>query len=150
MAMSPLQTTYAQYHAVAYEGLIADSRDQTVESRVVETSAGIGYGKVCVQGTADNQVKVSAAVLAFVGISVAVNFHGENVSPSDLFPQYSNIPVLRKGVIWVTASVAVAVGDLAYYVPATGVLTNVATSNTLIGSWRTSTSGSGLAVLLLS
>jgi hypothetical protein len=33
---------------------------------------------------------------------------------------------MKKGVIVVQASVAVAVGDPVYYVPATGVLTNVA------------------------
>jgi hypothetical protein len=60
---------------------------------------------------------------------------------------------MKKGVIVVTASVAVDVGDLVYYVPATGVLTNTDNSgaNTLIdgATWDTSTSGSGLAALRL-
>jgi hypothetical protein len=58
---------------------------------------------------------------------------------------------MKKGVIVVQASVAVAVGDPVYYVPATGVLTNVSTSNTLIAGaqWDTSTAGAGLAALRL-
>jgi uncharacterized hydantoinase/oxoprolinase family protein len=58
---------------------------------------------------------------------------------------------MEEGVIWVMASVAVAVGDPVYYVPATGVLTNVATSNTQIANamWDSSTSGAGLAKLRL-
>jgi hypothetical protein len=148
---APLQTTYSQYHATAYEGMVADSRDQVVESRIVETAAGIGFGKVTVQGATDNQVRVAEVTRPFVGISIATNFLPETVLPADLYPQYSNIPILRKGPIWVTASVAVAPGDPVYYVPATGVLTNVVGANTLIvgASWRTSTTGAALAVLLL-
>lgn len=58
---------------------------------------------------------------------------------------------MKKGVIVVQASVAVAVGDAVYYVPATGVLTNVSTGNTLIpnAQWDTSTAGAGLAALRL-
>lgn len=151
MPALPVQTTYNQYHAIAYEGLVADSRDQTVESRVVETAAGIGFGKVTVQGVADNQVRVAEVTRPFVGITIATNAPVESVSPSDLYPQYANVPVMRKGSIWVTASVAVAVGDPVYYVPATGVLTNVVGANTLIvgATWRTSTAGAALAILLL-
>jgi hypothetical protein len=56
---------------------------------------------------------------------------------------------MKKGVIVVQASVAVAVGDVVHYVPATGVLTN--TGGTLIPGaiWETSTSGAGLAALRL-
>lgn len=150
MPAAPVQTTYAQYHAPSFEGMIADSRDQSVESRIVETAAGIGFGKVCVKGTLDDQVRTAVAA-AFVGISVATNMPAENFAPADLYPQYSNIPVLRKGAIWVTASVAVAVEDPVYFVPATGVLTNVVGANTIIpgGTWRTSTAGAGLAILLI-
>ena len=139
-----IQTTYGTNIGPAFEGMIADSRDQEVESRSVETAAGIGFGKVVVKGTTDDQVRVSEAARAFVGITVAE--HGQ---AADLYPQYSTCSVLRRGAIWVQASVAVATEDPVYFVPATGVLTNVATSNTALpdATWRTSTTGAGLAVV---
>lgn len=148
--MPAVQTTYGQRIAPAYEGLVANSEDHTVVSKLVETAAGIGFGKVVVQGVNDDQVRVSEAARAFVGISEAS--HSPEIAPeADLYPQYANIPVMKKGVIWVLASVAVAPGQAAYFVPATGVLTNVVGANTLIagGTWDSSTSGAGLAKLRL-
>jgi hypothetical protein len=150
----PIQTTYLQTIAPAYEGMIADSRDQSVISMQVETAGGIGFGKVAVQGTADKQIRVSAAGRAFRGITVATHFAGFTAGTAgtkDAYDQYETAPVLEKGPIWVMASVAVAVGDPVYYVPATGVLTNVATANTLVPNaiWESSTTGAGLAIVNL-
>lgn len=152
--MPAIQTTYLQTIAPAYEGMIADSRDQTILSLQLESAAGVGFGKVVVKGTADRQVRVSEASRAFRGITVATHFAGFAAGAQgtkDTYDQYETLPVLVLGPIWVMASVAVAVGDLVYYVPATGVLTNVATSNTQIldAMWETSTSGAGLAVISL-
>lgn len=131
--MPAVQTTYGMNLAPAFEGMIADSTDHTIVSKQVETAAGIGYGKVCVKGTGDDQVKVSAASLAFIGIAVASHDY-----LADVHPQYSTAPVMIEGELWVITSVAVVAEDLAYYVPATGVLTNVSTSNTLIGKFKSS------------
>lgn len=152
--MPAIQTTYLQTIAPAYEGMIADSRDQTILSLQLESAAGVGFGKVVVKGTADRQVRVSEASRAFRGITVATHFAGFAAGAQgtkDTYDQYETLPVLVLGPIWVMASVAVAVGDLVYYVPATGVLTNVSTSNTQIldAMWETSTSGAGLAVISL-
>ena len=144
----PLQTAYTARILPAYEGMVADSREHEIESRIVETAAGIGFGKVVVVGTSDQQVRISEASRAFVGISEATH-QSELGGLSDLYPQYANIPIMRYGMIWVLASVAVAPGQPAYFVPATGVLTNVTSGNTLIpgGTFESSTSGSGLAKL---
>jgi hypothetical protein len=148
----PIQTTYTQTIAPAYEGMIADSREQNILSMQLETAAGIGFGKVAVQGTADKQVRVSAAGRAFRGVTVSSHFGGFSAGlqgTKDTYDQYETIPVMDRGSIWVLASVAVAVGDPVYYVPATGVLTNVATGNTLIpnAKWESSTTGAGLAII---
>lgn len=117
-----------------------------VVTRLAEDVEGIGFGKVCVQGTADNQVVDSEATAKFAGIAVL-----DTTRPSGKYDQYDNVAVMKKGVIVVQASVAVAVGDAVYYIPATGVLTNVSTGNTLIpnAQWDTSTAGAGLAALRL-
>ncbi|NQE62947.1 capsid cement protein [Caulobacter sp. RHG1] len=144
--MPAVQTTYSMTHAKWVEGMIPNSEPCVVVSRLAEDVEGIGFGKVCVQGTADNQVVDSEATVKFVGIAVL-----DPTKDGDKYSQYDTVAVIKKGPVVVTASVAVAVGDPVYYVPASGVLTNVATSNTLIAGaqWDTSTSGAALAVLRL-
>ncbi|OJF97586.1 structural cement protein Gp24 [Pararhizobium antarcticum] len=144
--MPTIQSTYAATHARWVEGMVLNMEPNVIVTRVAEDVEGIGFGKVGVQGTADNQVVDSEATVKFTGIAVL-----DTTQPTGKYEQYSNVALMKKGVIVVTASVAVAVGDLVYYVPATGVLTNVSTSNTLIAGaqWDTSTSAAGLAALRL-
>lgn len=144
--MPTIQSTYSATHARWIEGMVLNMEDATIVTRLAEDSEGIGFGKVGVQGTADNQVVDSEATVKFVGIAVL-----DITRPTGKYEQYDNVALMKKGVIVVTASVAVAVGDPVYYVPATGVLTNSASGNTQIvgAQWDTSTSGSALAALRL-
>ncbi|SFH52595.1 capsid cement protein [Ensifer sp. OV372] len=144
--MPAVQTTYSATHARWVEGMNLNMEPSVVVTRLAEDAEGIGFGKVCVKGTADNQVVDSEITVPFAGIAVL-----DTTRPAGKYEQYDNVAVMKKGVIVVQASVAVAVGDPVYYVPATGVLTNVSTSNTLIAGaqWDTSTSGAGLAALRL-
>ena len=146
--MPAIQTTYSATHARWIEGQVLNMEPSVVVSRLAEDAEGIGFGKVAVKGTADNQVVDSEATVPFVGIAVL-----DVTKPTGKYEQYDTVAVMKSGVIVVQASVAVAVGDPVYYVPATGVLTNVSNSsaNTLIAGaqWDTSTSGAGLAALRL-
>ncbi|RVL60372.1 MULTISPECIES: DUF2190 family protein [Sinorhizobium] len=144
--MPAIQTTYSATHARWIEGMNLNMEPSVVVTRLAEDVEGIGFGKVCVQGTADNQVVDSEATAKFAGVAVL-----DTTRPSGKYDQYDNVAVMKKGVIVVQASVAVAVGDPVYYVPATGVFTNVSTGNTLIpnAQWDTSTAGAGLAALRL-
>ncbi|MDX0930580.1 DUF2190 family protein [Sinorhizobium medicae] len=144
--MPAIQTTYSATHARWIEGMNLNMEPSVVVTRLAEDVEGIGFGKVCVQGTADNQVVDSEATAKFAGVAVL-----DTTRPSGKYDQYDKVAVMKKGVIVVQASVAVAVGDPVYYVPATGVLTNVSTGNTLIpnAQWDTSTAGAGLAALRL-
>ena len=144
--MPTIQSTYTATHARWAEGLVLNSEPHVIVSRLAEDVEGIGFGKVCVQGTADNQVVDSEATVKFAGIAVL-----DPTQPADTYAQYATVAVMKKGVIVVQASEAVAVGDPVYYTPATGVLSKTSTSNTLIAgaTWDTSTSGAGLAALRL-
>lgn len=144
--MPAVQTTYSATHTRWVEGMVLNSEPCTVVSRVAEDAEGVGFGKVCVQGTLDNQVVDSEATAKFVGIAVL-----DPTKTGDTYAQYDTVAVMKKGVIVVTASEAVAVGDPVYYTPSTGALSKTSTSNTLIAgaTWDTSTSGSGLAALRL-
>lgn len=144
--MPAVQTNYAAQHVRWVEGMVLNSEPSDVISRIAEDVEGIGFGKICVQGDKDNTVTDSEAAKPYRGISVM-----DPTQPADTYAQYATVAVMTKGVIVVQASVAVAVGDPVYFVPATGVLTNVATSNTLIPNaiWETGTSGAGLAAVRL-
>lgn len=144
--MPAIQTTYAATHARWIEGMILNMEPNDIVTRLAEDVEGIGFGKVAVQGTADNQVVDSEATVKFCGIAVL-----DTTRPTAKYEQYDNVAVMKKGVIVAYASVAVAVGDPVYYVPATGVLTNSASGNTLIAGaqWDTSTAAAGLAALRL-
>ena len=147
--MPNLQSNYLAQHARWVEGMVLDMEPSVVITRVVETAAGIGFGKVAQRGTADNQCKVSSASPKYLGITVLDNT--QVGATADLYPQYANAAIMTKGVVVVQASVAVAQGDPVYFIPATGVLTNVSTSNQLIpnAAWETTTAGAGLAAVRL-
>ncbi len=144
--MPAVQTTYSATHARWVEGMVLNMEPNVIVTRLAEDAEGIGFGKVGVQGTADNQVVDSEATVKFVGIAVL-----DPTQPTGKYEQYSNVALMKKGVIVVQASEAVAVGDPVYYTPATGALSKTSTSNTLIAGaqWDTSTSGAGLAALRL-
>lgn len=148
--MPNIQSSYGLYQGQWVEGMIPDMRPRTVRTRIVETAAGIAAGKVVVKGTADKQIRVSEASRPFVGITVLDPVQVSTTAGN--YPQYQAAAVIQKGPVVVNASVQVAYGDPVYYVPATGLLTNVATSNTLIpnAQWETTTAGTNqLAVVYL-
>ena len=144
--MPAIQTTYSAQHARWVEGMIIDMEPHVIVSRVAEDVEGIGFGKVCVLGDTDNTVTDAEASKRFEGIAVL-----DPSQPADTYAQYSTVAVMKKGVIVVQASEAVAKGDAVYFTPATGALSKTASGNTLIANatWDTSTSGAGLAALRL-
>ena len=144
--MGTVQSTDAAQHARWVEGRVLNMEPNVIVSRECEDVEGLGFGKVGVQGTLDHQVVDAEITVKFVGIAVL-----DTTRPTGKYEQYETAALMKKGVIVVQASVAVAVGDPVYYVPATGVLTNVVGANTLIAgaTWDTSTAGAGLAALRL-
>lgn len=144
--MPNLQSTYSAQHARWVEGMVLTMEPSVIVSRECEDAEGVGFGKVAVQGTGDRQVVDSEATAKFVGIAVL-----DTTKPDGKYNQYDTAAIMKKGVIVVSASEAVAVGDPVYYTPATGVLSKTSTSNTLIANaqWETSTAGAGLAALRL-
>lgn len=146
--MAAVQTNYGTVHARWIEGMVLDSSPHDIISRTVEDVEGIGFGKVAVQGDLDDTITDSEAAKKFVGISIL-----DTTKVGDIYAQYDTVNIMRRGNIVVMASVAVAVNDPVYFVPATGVLTNVAAAgaNTLIANafWETSTGAAGLAAIRL-
>lgn len=61
--MPVVQSTYATRHDAAREGLVANMEVSNIVSRLVETAA-IGFGKIVVQGVADQGIRAPAAATA--------------------------------------------------------------------------------------
>lgn len=146
--MDPLQTDYSLYHDRWIEGMILNMEAKNIVSRIAEGAPGIGFGKVACYGTDEQQVLPAAAGLNFLGITLL-----DRTQLQDSYPQYAMVNIMTKGVVVVQASVAVAPGDPVYFVPATGVLTNVdgGGANTQIdgAKWDTKTTAAGLAAIRL-
>lgn len=157
--MPALQTNYDTYLPIAHEGMRANLEQWNSISRTVETATGIGFGKVVVQGAGDHGVILPDAThTAFVGITIrdqAADAYAPLASVQyapNLYLQNRTAGVMTFGCIYVVASVQVAVGDPAFFVPATGLITNVSTGNIAIPRSRfdTSAAASTLAILRIS
>lgn len=117
--------TYTTSNPLGYAGMIAESQMiKDVSSRPVDNAA-IPFGRAVGRGATDRAVRLGGA--GYEGITVA-----DKSRSADEFAVGEIAGVLRKGTIWVTASVAVTPADTVYFVPATGAITNVATGNTAI------------------
>jgi len=142
-----LQTTYSATQAAFVEGMIPDMRTPGQDrSLIVETAAGIGFGKAVGQGTGDRQIDLieTDAATAFIGVTVI-----DSAQLQDSYPQNATARVRTKGPVVVNASKAVSAGSTAYVIPASGAFTDASSGNTAVGVWETSTGAAGLAVLNL-
>lgn len=127
-----ITTTYGATLGVAYAGMISNLEVTNVISRTV-TTAAIGFGKVGVQGAGDRTARLpDAANTKFEGIAVRDQGVPATATSFDEYPVGYTGGFLTLGVIWVVAGEAVARGDAAYFVPATGAIVKTATGNTPI------------------
>lgn len=143
-----VQTTYPETMRPAVAGMKADMTPARILSRVVENGP-LAFGAAAVQGTGDNQVRPSEAGRALVGVAISdptVVPLVEGANP-DAYPTGHVAAIMAEGTVWVAVGEAVAAGDPAYVVPATGAFMKTATGNTLIGKFETSAANGALAKL---
>lgn len=150
--MPAVQTIYPAAQTPGFPGLVANGEWVTnIVSRIVDpaSAVAVNFGDAVLQG-ASEQLVVSAAGATGAVRGIAVRTATLPPANNDQYLPTNSIGVLTKGVIWVTAGVAVTPGQPAY-VTGAGVLTNVATANTALPNaiWESATSGAGLAKLRL-
>lgn len=139
--MPAVQTTYNATLAPAVAGAQATMIPATLISRNVETVAGLGFGVAVAQGATDKGiVAFGGAANKYVGITLLDRSARGTAANPDFFAQCESARVMTIGDIWVNASVQVAAGDPVYLVAATGLFTNVSTSNVLVPNARFETS----------
>ena len=125
--MSVVQSSYSANIADAVAGFPADA-DFSAESRLCETSAGIGFGLVVGQGSdPKGGVLGAAAASGFVGIAIRdrslVISSGQTV---DKYQEGDVIAVMYRGVIWVPVAAAVVAGNNVTFNTSTGALSTIA------------------------
>ena len=141
--------SYTRETAIGYPGMIATTEPEWITSLVVgATSGAVVPGTAVVVDTLGGTAKTPTAGGAFAGVVVADRTLP--TSQGNNFGAYDQFSAMRGGSIWVTAPGAVAQGDPVYFT-ATGVLTNVSTSATLISGaeWVHPTTGAGISRIRL-
>lgn len=143
-----VQSTYVTDYPAGQPGNVVNGEASNRISRTVEDAAGLPFGKAAFRGSSDHGVVLAPAAGAFMGIVIAdVGVAPTTAALADIMPQYSTAGLLNEGVIYVSASVAVADGDAAY-VTSAGLITNVSTSNTAIPAvFDATTSAAGVVPL---
>lgn len=119
-----MQTTLKDAPAAGLAGMIADTGPRDVVSRIVEDAAGIAPGIFVTKGTADyNAALIDAAGdVTSTGVLLGVTVLDTSRPPATpQYGQYAQVPVLRKGRIWVQSETAQAYGARPYIRHATSV-----------------------------
>jgi len=149
-----VQTSYSENIAAAVAGMIANMEPSVIISRTVADADGVGFGKVVQEASTDGLCTADLDTadmdaMKFIGITVM----DRSVRPEtpNKFSQYESARIMRKGVIWVTASTAVSAGTDVTVTLATGALNSIAVGVGQVAipnaRWESSTSGAGLAKL---
>ena len=109
------------------------------------------HGAPVQRGASDGLAKAigDGSLTTFLG--VAARTQSRDANNGDKFAQYEDVRILDKGTIWVTVGANVAQGDAVYFVTATGVWTNSATSATAVDNavWDSTATSGNLAILRL-
>lgn len=149
-----VQSTYNETISAARAGMRANMEPVDLISRTVETAAGIGFGKVVQQGTADKGCSsVLTGMTAQTYLGITVRERGVRPETPNAFAQYESALIMRKGVIWVEVGEAVTPASIPTVTLATGVIGDTAVGAGVVAipnaRFETSTTGAGLAVLRL-
>ncbi len=135
-----VQTTYRPQQRAGLVGMPADGTMASDDTRIVETSTGIGFGLAVSQGTGANGCVLGGG--NFVGISmIDVSLVRSPIDPLssvlanvDTYPQYSNCAIRSRGHIWVLAQANVNPGDALFYNPTNGGFCSAAGGEAAYGS----------------
>jgi hypothetical protein len=115
-----VQTTYSADMVKGFKGMLAEQFSmRQVDSGLVETAA-VGLGVALAAGSADGQYVAAAADAAVLGISLYEPTRELASGGSYEYAVKEEMPVLKKGRIWMIANGALAVGAEVAYDPATG------------------------------
>lgn len=146
--MAVLQDAYASRMPAFALGMIVNQELWNAVSRISEDATAIGFGRAVFIGAADDGATATPTAGKFEGVTFRdVTVDGDTV---DTFAEGRTMPVLKKGVVAVQASKAVAKGAPAFVTPA-GAFTDTASGNTALpnATFDGTTTAAGLVPLRL-
>jgi hypothetical protein len=149
MVATPVQTTYVEGIRRALAGTIYGTDYETITG-LVETAAGIGFGLPVGQGVADKGVVLAGASNKFIGVTVRDVTLIHATADLDKYVENENVGILRRGMIWVTASIAVAAGDAVHYDTTTGAWSNTGGATITNAKWVKSAGAGEVGLIYLS
>jgi len=147
--MPAVQTTYSTGIRAGLEGMIATEWgvDRKVESRIVEGTAGIGFGRVVSKGTGHKGAVLGGAIADVLGVSVRdVTLVAQAGQTVDKYQNKDNMGVLNEGDMWVQVNSAVTEGAVVTYLAADGTFAPATGVNIPGSRWLTSAASGALAV----
>jgi len=148
------QASYSERIEQAAEGMLANSSGPPkIDSRIVQPTSGIPFGRACAQGTAAKGVGLGGALTSFVGVSLRelTLAPTDDADYVDEYPYRSTASILTDGDIWVRPGSSVTAGAAVFYNATTGVLDDSGGSGPVPGArWMTGLNAEGLATLRLS
>ena len=160
--MTTVQSSWTAEPAAGRPGQIANMTNCRVDSRAVETAAGIGFGLAVSQGSSDNGCILGAAADAtgtflsttFVGITVNDIFrYPPDAAHTDEYARYDVAGILSEGDIWVSPDHAVVDGGDVTFNRSTGRLSSEAAAGAqprIPGArWMTTAAANGIAKVRL-
>jgi len=121
--MSPVQTSYSENMAPPRPGTIS-SADYDTTTGNVESADGIGFGLAVSVGTpstfGDKATVLGGTLDKFKGISVRdIAALADSDSP-DVYRQYANMGIVRRGTVWVSPVQNVVADDPVFFDGTTG------------------------------
>lgn len=137
------QTSYSENIGKAQAGQL-NGCDFNAVTGIVETGAGIGFGKAVSQGVADKGIVLGGQSEDFLGITIRdVTLE---ITDADKYADTKNAGVLTRGQIWVLTGGAVAAGGVVKYNASTGVLSG--SGEIVTGARWVTSAGSGELALV--
>jgi hypothetical protein len=132
----PLQSAFTAAIPSGFPGMVANAEIQNRITRTCEDAGGIAFGSAAFRGVGDHGITATPTAAKFEGIVIVD--HGQvrrtASAGADRYDQYDNVPLMQRGAVWISSSVAVADGDQVY-VTAGGLYTNVVGANIILPGW---------------
>ncbi len=146
-----VQTTYPIYRRKGLEGQLYDQSSADIVSKVIETVAGVSFGRVVSRGT-DPSRQADLGGTAFLGIALRDLAKEGAANTGAIQWNFSEVAaVLREGYVWVAVPSGCTAGDAAKYNTSTGIIDSGAAGAGEAGigaaSFETTASAGELAVL---
>jgi hypothetical protein len=112
MANAALDTYGGLLQAIGIQGAIADGSQTDIMSLANSGATAIDLGNAVAQGSSDLACKAPAADGdKIIGLAARHAAMASNSSAQTLYAQYDEVPVVRKGDLFVYCTEAYAVGD---------------------------------------